>query len=198
MKFQDPCWQFGCRPAVLTLAILASVALFVPQAVADLVNGTKTVTLFTADGEKQVIGQVELKPGADGTEAAFSLGAPEFENKFLSMRPFQCLTDPKEWWCHLEYPWGLRKHISKDDLTDLEYQLLFLFKPPSSFGVDAWNGLYFKLAVEDDGVIRGDVHEVDLNELAVEPKEEFARPITPSLLTKVKPTSHRFARIEIK
>lgn len=198
MVFQNNWSYFWRGLVILAFSTILALTVIAPQALANLENGTKTVTLFTADGDAQVIGQVEFKPGPDGTMASFEIGAPEFENKFLSMRPFQCLTDPKEWWCHLEYPWGLRKRITLDDLTDLEYQLLFLYKPPSSFGVDAWNGIYFKLAFEDDGTVRGDVHEVDLNELAVQPKEEFSRPLTPDLLTKVKPTSHRFSRIEIK
>lgn len=184
--------------AITSLFLLLAVAVNVPPARADLPTGKRTVTLFAADGEKQVIGHVELTPDKNGAEAIFTLGAPEFENKFLSMRPFQCIPHAKEWWCHMEYPWNLRKRITADDLTDLEYQLLFLFKPPASFGVDAWNGLYFKLTLTDDGTLKGDLHEVDLNEIAVEPEEAFARPIAPSDLTKVNPTKHRFARIEIR
>ena len=114
------------------------------------------------------------------------------------MRPFDCLHDPKEWWCHLGYPYPLKQRVTASDLTDLEYALLFITKGPNAYGIDAWNGLYFKLAEAPDGGIGGAVHEVDLNLLAVPPSDPAVRPIGPAALTPAGPSAHRFARIEIR
>ena len=64
-----------------------------------------------------------------------------------------------------------------DDLSDLEYQLLFLLKKPTEFGIDAWNGLYYKLGIEEDGSITGKLMEGDLNSLQSPPSEKYAKPI---------------------
>ena len=67
--------------------------------------------------------------------------------------------------------------ITKDDQSDLEYQLLFIRKTPSEFGIDAWNGLYYKLVIEDDGSITGKLLEGDLNSLQSPPAEKYAKPV---------------------
>lgn len=100
-----------------------------------------------------------------------------FSEHFLSMRPFRCLTDDKEWYCYLEYPYELRSIITPDDLSDLEYQLLFIRKTPSEFGIDAWNGLYYNLEFETDGSITGKLLEGDLNSLQSPPSEKYAKPV---------------------
>lgn len=100
-----------------------------------------------------------------------------FTEHFLSMRPFRCIEDDAEWFCYLEYPYELRSVVTKDDLSDLEYQLLFIRKTPSEFGIDAWNGLYYKLTIEEDGSITGKLLEGDLNSLQSPPEEKYAKPV---------------------
>ena len=95
------------------------------------------------------------------------------------MRPFPCIAGDKETWCHLAYPYDLKKRITASDLTDLEYALLFLFKPPAGYGIDTWNGLYFKLSLADNGTISGPVHDVDFGPLGVPPEDRSARVIQP-------------------
>lgn len=89
------------------------------------------------------------------------------------MRPFRSIPVKKEMWCYLVYPHGLTRVITPTDLTDLEYSLLFIFRPPNDDGINAWNGLYFQLEKQDDGSIGGAVQEIDLK-------------------------THRFARVEIR
>ena len=160
--------------------------------------GKKTITLIAADGTRQPIGHVTLTPDKDAALIAVVIDAPEFKDQFLSMRPFRCLPDAKEMWCHLAYPYDTKSRITADDLTDLEYALLFLFKPPTGYGIDAWNGLYFKLALGPDGVITGALHEADFNILAVPPDDKLSRPISHSALTAVAPDAHRFSTLEIR
>jgi hypothetical protein len=184
------------------LAVLACATLIGAAATSALASsfptGTKTITLVTASGERLDLGKATFTADGDGARIEVKLDAPQLGEEFLSMRPFNCLPDPKEMWCHLAYPYGIRNRVTADDLTDLEYALLFLFKPPTGYGIDAWNGLYFELALGADGAITGDVRETDLNVLAVTPPGEFPRPIERAALSKVEPGTHRFARVEIK
>jgi hypothetical protein len=163
-----------------------------------LPDGTKTITLVSDGGERVAIGEVAFQ--RDGREAAFEikLDASKFQDEFLSMRPFSCLPDTKQMWCHLAYPYDLKRRISTDDLVDLEYSLLFLFKPPTGYGIDPWNGLYFAMTLTDDGAITGTLHDVNLDPLGTPPADRSARTIQPHELTKSDPASRRFARVEIR
>lgn len=163
-----------------------------------LPSGDKTITLVAHNGARQVIGRVAFTPDGDGAKIAVTLDAPQFSEEFLSMRPFRCLSGPQQMWCHLAYPYGTRARITASDLVDLEYQLMFLWRTPDRVGADAWNGLYFKLALAADGVIAGDLHEADYNPLAVPPTDAFARPIGHGDLSRAEPGRRLFDRVEIK
>jgi hypothetical protein len=186
---------FG-RPRSLVFAVLAIWSS--AAAAATLPTGKKAITLVAADGMRLDIGHVTFAGDQAGAAIAVVLDAPQFTDEFLSMRPFRCIAGTKESWCHLPYPYQTKAHVTPDDLTDLEYALLFLFKPPAGYGIDAWNGLYFQLALAPDGSIGGALHEVDLNILAVPPMAGNLRPIARAALTPVAADSHRFARIEIR
>lgn len=142
-------------------------------------------SIYLVDAEKVEtrIGKVTFA-GTGATESdsesvaiAVEIDESVFSEHFLSMRPFRCLTGEKEWFCYLQYPYELRSTISKNDLSDLEYQLLFIRKAPAEFGIDAWNGLYYKLRLEDDGTIAGELLEGDLNSLQSPPSEKYAKPV---------------------
>ncbi len=194
-KFSSALLRFD----VLIASILSLVTLCALSArAAGFPEGVKVVTLIAANGTRQAIGHVTLTPDGDGAAIAVVLDAPEFGEQFLSMRPFRCLPHTKEMWCHLAYPYATKGRISAGDLTDLEYALLFLFKPPAGYGIDAWNGLYFKLAVDKEGGFSGTLHEADFNVLAVPPDAGNLRPIPHSALTSVAPGAHRFAKVEIR
>lgn len=136
-----------------------------------------TIYLIDQDGKELAIGQVTFTPVDDkSARAEVQLESPEFDDQFLSMRPFDCITEPAEWFCYLEYPYELHKLVSMDDLTDLEYQLLFIWKSPKTHGIDAWNGVYYQLSAQADGSIFGKLLQGDLNVLA-SPPEPFSHPI---------------------
>jgi hypothetical protein len=184
--------------SALWVSALCAFALCGAAAAATLPSGKKTITLVAGDGQRLPIGHVTFAPDADAAKVAVVLDAPQFAEEFLSMRPFRCLAGEKETWCHLPYPYQIKGRVSAADLIDLEYALLFLFKPPAGYGIDAWNGLYFPLTLGDDGSISRSLHEVDLNVLAVPPMAGNLRPVTRAGLTPVSADSHRFARIEIR
>ncbi len=185
-------------PSLLWVAFFTLSLSVCAHAASKLPSGKRDIALVAADGVSKRIGSVVFTPKEDGAEISVSIDGADFQDEFLSMRPFRCLPDRKEVWCHLAYPYKLRGRVTASDLTDLEYALLFLFKPPGDYGINAWNGLYFKLSLGADGVISGAVHEVDLNVLAVPPEQDFARPVRAPDLNEVDPDSHRFARVEIK
>jgi hypothetical protein len=179
-----------CTLMLVTVSSIAAAEPALPQ-------GSKTISLIAADGTRQMVGHVNFTPDGDASKFDVLLDAPEFGDEFLSMRPFRCLADVKEMWCHLEYPYDLKKRVTSADLTDLEYALLFLFKPPAGYGIDAWNGLYFKLSMTGDGSIAGTLNEGDFNVLASPPETGNMRPLANAALTPVS-TGHRFTSIEIK
>ena len=121
----------------------------------------------------------------------------QFTEHFLSMRPFRCIEGQTEWFCYLEYPYDLRSIVSKDDLSDLEYQLLFIRKTPAEFGIDAWNGLYYQLALESDGSISGTLLEGDLNSLQSPPEEQYAKPVELSEFIEASKTRRLFPELRI-
>ena len=136
--------------------------------------------VYLVDSKQQEtrIGDVGFSDAGNGkTSLQLSIDTSVFTEHFLSMRPFRCIEGDSEWLCYLEYPYDLRSIITRDDLSDLEYQLLFIRKTPSEFGIDAWNGLYYKLELASDGTITGELLEGDLNSLQSPPGEQYAKPV---------------------
>ena len=147
---------------------------------ASLAAFPETADIYLVDQQQQEtkIGDVSFVAIGNGqTSVKVNLDTAQFTDHFLSMRPFRCIEGATEWFCYLSYPYDLRSLISDDDLSDLEYQLLFIRKTPSEFGIDAWNGLYYQLQVEADNTITGKLLEGDLNSLQSPPAEQFAKPV---------------------
>jgi hypothetical protein len=162
----------------------------------DFFQGEKQIFLIDQAGETTLIGSVEFLPDSEEGVYQFNLDRPKFQEHFLSMRPFQCLEHPQQMVCHLAYPYAIKRRIGQDELTDLEYDLLFLHKTPQEYGINAWNGLYYQLEFDDDR-LKGSLQEVDLNILAVPPAEGELRPITDDMFYEAEDGKHAFPRIEI-
>jgi hypothetical protein len=99
-----------------------------------------------------------------------------FGDYFLSMRPFRCMSRDDKMLCHLPYPYENRHRLGRDSLTDLEYDLLFIARSPTEYGIDPWNGRYFRLRWEGDAIV-GELHETDLDILAAPPDAGNLRPL---------------------
>lgn len=135
------------------------------------------ISLIDQQGKELDIGQVTFsRVDKENTRVEVELESSAFEDQFLSMRPFKCITEPTEWFCYLNYPYELHKLINSDDLTELEYQLMFIWKSPKMHGIDAWNGVYYQLSAQADGTIIGKLLQGDLNVLA-SPPEPFSHPV---------------------
>ena len=156
-----------------------------------------TVTLQTDDGKESVdIGQITFTAKEEGYSYQFVLNEDNFEKQFLSMRPFDCMQKPEIMICHLPYPYKNNRTISTEDIADLEYDLLFLHKSPGAYGIDAYNGIYYKLQITDKG-ITGALHDIDLNVLKIPPEEGNLRPVTLDMLYEPTSSKHWFEKVLI-
>ncbi|MCH9808995.1 MAG: hypothetical protein K0U74_14820 [Alphaproteobacteria bacterium] len=163
-----------------------------------LPEGTKTIYLVDAAGKEYPIGDVDFSSKEGASRISVQINEKKFVEKFLSMRPFRCIDGKKQTVCYLPYPYKLKDKITNQDLVDLEYRLLFLHKGPTDYGIDAWNGLYYKLSITEDATLKGALHEADFNVLAVPPDVEFSRPIGPVDLTEAEEGRHRFPGLVIR
>lgn len=159
---------------LLRMLGLISLSLAVPVAIAaaDLA-GTRTVRLHGQGGDVKVLGTVTFTPQGDGYAFRFALDPAVFEERFLAMRPFDCLDGETISLCH--FPYAAPQRITASDLTDLEYQFMFLQKPRASVSLDPQNGIYYEMRVVD-GRIEGVLREVDMAPI-VAPDGYQARPI---------------------
>ncbi|GAC1632070.1 MAG: hypothetical protein NVS9B10_26130 [Nevskia sp.] len=139
---------------------------------ADLA-GTRTVRLHGNHGETIVLGQLVFTPDGDGYRFEFKPDRAAFEERFLAMRPFPCLDGETVSLC--QFPFASPRRITARDLTDLEYQFMFLQKPRASVSLDPYNGVYYEMALKD-GRIEGRLKEVDMSPITA-PDGQQARPI---------------------
>jgi hypothetical protein len=168
----------------MTRLKIAALAVLLPQAAVALEEGRYAIRLEAADGTTIEVAQAQL----DQDRYSLSMADAPFSDHFLSMRPFKCLEGPEKLWCHVPYPYEINRDLS-GDLTDLEYDMLFVWKPAGEYGIDLWNGVYYRLQPDGDG-LRGMMHEMDMNLLAVPPAQGELRPISPQDIEPADPSSH--------
>ena len=154
------------------------------------------ILLQRASGEPLRIGTVVLSPADDGWNYRMELDRSRFEERFLAMRPFICLEEGDYSLCHLAYPYSLRRKLTRSDLVDLEYDLLFIQKRAAEYGINAHKGIYYRLAWKDKR-IEGRLYETDLDRLAVPPDAGVERPILEQDLYEADASRHTWPRIVI-
>ncbi len=154
--------------------------------------------LYAQDGSAHDIGHVSFnRANAEHYGVQVTVESAEFNDHFLSMRPFKCLDGASEWFCHQPYPYELNNVVSETDVSDLEYQLLFIKKTPKEFGIDAWNGLYFRLTRQPNGIWRGQLLEGDLNPLQSPPTDN-AKLLDLNEFIEADTTQRRFTHLELQ
>ena len=168
------------------LLLLALALLTIPAAFAGLPDGEKRIVL-SSPSENIDIGAVIFSGAGASRTVEVKLNEALFKEHFLSMRPFKCLEGAARFYCHLPYPYEWKGEITETDLTDLEYGLLFVQKAPSEYGINLWNGIYYKLTLGADGKISGALHAVDMDNLASPPAKGDFRPLTPDMLNPAAP-----------
>lgn len=135
--------------------------------------------------------------GGSGSSYKIKLDHSKFEDHFLSMRPFKCVPGGKKLWCHTPYPYEIKRHISDDDFTDLEYDLIFVWKPEGEYGINLWNGVYYQLEKTGFGW-KGTMQEYDLGILGIPPEKGELRPILAKDLHEASVEDHLLPFIEIR
>jgi len=128
--------------------------------------GDQMRAVYLEDGDGARIHIADLSFDGDGYSVAMIDAA--FADHFLSMRPFKCVEGPQKHWCHVPYPYEIKRSIAADDLVDLEYDFLFIWKGATEYGINMWNGVYYRLAADGPGYV-GTLHEIGLGLLAVPP-----------------------------
>jgi hypothetical protein len=154
----------------------------------------KQIKLHPADSDPVPVGILTLQE--DGGYRV-EWDDSKFGDFFLSMRPFKCLEGPEKLWCRVDYPYEINRDLSGDDLTDLEYDLLFVWKNANDFGINMWNGIYYELEPSGAG-FQGALYEFDMDTLAAPPEDGSLRPITEDILDEGDPDSHWLPRITIE
>lgn len=184
---------------VLAMAFVTSLTmLFAAPAFAQ----DYTITLKGNADESIEIGVLTTTPSVQESEKKLvdykiKLHTTEFEEHFLSMRPFKCLPAGEKLWCYTPYPYDIKRQISADDVTDLEYDLIFVWKPKGEYGINLWNGVYYKLESTETGW-KGTMQEYDLNILGIPPEAGELRPILEKDLHEASTEDHYLPFIEIK
>lgn len=148
---------------------------------AQALEGTKVVSLHTAEGAALRIGTIDLIPIASGgARFSIQLDPAAFTDHFLSMKEFKCVGGTPELMCAVPYPYPSPSTVTDTDYAWLEHALLFMFKRPSDYGAKLWNGVYFQLSRTATG-LRGVPQAVDLNYISAPPAKPDVPPYTRSL-----------------
>ncbi|MBL8471204.1 MAG: hypothetical protein KF778_15420 [Rhodocyclaceae bacterium] len=186
--------KFVHRLAGLCLASAAALA-----GAAELA-GTHRLVLANAAGERIDIGTVTFRSaGTERWRFDIKLDDARFEERFLAMRPFKCLTGPSQQICW--FPYGEEREITRDDLVPLEYALLFLHKKPASVNIDAKNGVYYKLRWSAAGArsaLEGTLWDADYTPIIVPEGGDRRRPVTADYLFAADPGSHWLPQLLIE
>ena len=97
----------------------------------------------------------------------------------------------------MPYPYQTPGTVSAQDFAWLEHSLLFLYKQPRDFGAKLWNGLYFRLQPDAQGLV-GLPQAVDLNLISGPPDDLSTPPYNPSLRDDVPAGAHWIERLVIR
>lgn len=155
----------------------------------------ETRAVFLEDIQGTRIEVATLNFDAEGSYSLEMAEAP-FSDHFLSMRPFKCLEGPGKNWCYVPYPYEIERNVA-GDFVDLEYDFLFVWKDASDYGINMWNGVYYKIS-EVDGQLTGVLHEMDMDTLSAPPPAGELRPVQAKDLHQSDPESHWLPRLVIE
>lgn len=185
---------------LIKLSIIALFLLttpFLQTAFSAPLIGKKTIFLIDQDNTKLNVGTIDFKPQGDLSNYKITWRDEQFSNHFLSMRPFKCLDGDTKKWCKVPYPYPIKRSVRPHDLTDLEYDLLFIWKGATEYGINMWNGVYYKLKIEGERII-GELYEMDMDKLSAPPQKGNLRPIRDQDLEKSENSSHWLPKVIIE
>jgi hypothetical protein len=169
------------------LLIISSLVLFISSSLA--LSETHYTVYLKAGQQRLAIARLTIASMGIKNSYQLELVDKNYSDEFLSMRPFKCLDFRDNMLCYVAYPYQNNHNISLLNLTDLEYDLLFNARTKKEYGIDPWNGRYFRLSWQGDNIV-GVLHEVDLNILAAPPPEGNLRPILVEDLSPIATTTN--------
>ena len=180
-----------------TLAISFGATTFLSAPARADLSGEKSVYLVTKSGEETKVATLNFSKNATGSSYKLEYDYSKFEEHAgFGSSDLGRLLDP-QMLCHLAYPYKSRHAISKDDLQDLEYDFLYIHKAPGEYGINFWNGIYYKISQKPDGTFEGILMETDMDVLA-SPPEDYTRPITHGALNENEDGKHFYPKMLIK
>ncbi len=178
------------------LSAMALAGVLAMPAFAWELRGAHPIELVRADGSAVTLGQVVFTPKGERVGFEFEPDHKVFQDYFLSMKEFKCLTGQKEVFCHVRYPYPNPHSVTADDLAWLEHAFMFLHKSPKEFGAKLWNGVIYKMAITDDGIV-GQPQAVDLNLISSPPTDD-APPYGVGERSDIDPASREFGTLRIR
>ena len=189
----------GIRTMKRALAVLGTLAAFLDFSTVQAaeLSGKKAIKLVEVGGKTHTVAEIHFLPSANGSSYKIHWKDERFSDHFLSMRPFKCLEGSTKYWCRVPYPYEIRRQVSAVDLTDLEYDLLFIWKGAKEYGINMWNGVYYKISAED-GKLVGALNEMDMDKLSAPPDDGNLRPIREQDLEPGEPESHWLPKLVIE
>jgi hypothetical protein len=180
--------------------LLTGFACFAQLTFAQALEGKKTITLSDGASERIVIGSAVFTSAADGkTQFKIELDPDKFQEYFLAMRPFKCVTGTRQHMCHFPLT-RVGETFSGDDLVPLEYALMFMHKKPAMVSLNSRDGLYYQLTRTAKG-FSGRIADVDMEPVIVPdsvPVAQRARPIRKADLHVSDPSAYWLPYISIE
>lgn len=183
------------KPVRTSILIFLSI-FYAALASADALQGEKHIFLVDKKGNEIHIGDVNFHHSANETRYTLHMEHKRFKDFFLSMKEMKCLEGP-ELMCHLAYPYTQPNTVTSNDLSWLSHDLLFMFKKPTEFGANFWNGIYYHMQIDGE-MIKGVAHAVDLNLLASPPDDLTTPPIHDGERDEIDPTLRWLPSIVIR
>lgn len=172
---------------LLTTIILSLSA--INHAAGEVLDGQKNIKLVEISGREHIVGKIKFLKNSTSSTYQISWKDEVFGEHFLSMRPFKCFEGSTKYWCRVAYPYEIKKTVTENDLTDLEYDLMFIWKGSTEYGINMWNGVYYQMEVEDNKII-GRINEIDMDKLSAPPEKGNLRPVEEYDLEPAEPESH--------
>jgi len=160
-------------------------------------DGTRDVVLHPANGDPITIAKVTFVPDGEEYRYAINWNDELFADHFLSMRPFKCLEGAEKLWCRVPYPYEIARTVKATELIDLEYDLMFVWKNEGEYGINLWNGVYYRLEADETKLV-GVMHDIDMNVLASPPEDGNLRPVTDGDLEEADADSHWLPRLTVE
>ncbi len=163
----------------------------------ETLNGQKNIKLVEISGKEHIVGEITFVKKNDSSTYKISWKDETFSEHFLSMRPFKCFEGTIKYWCRVAYPYEIKKTVTEDDLTDLEYDLMFIWKGSTEYGINMWNGVYYQMEVEGNKIV-GRLNEIDMDKLSAPPEKGNLRPVEEYDLEPAEPESHWLPKLIIE